>query len=114
MVECNRLGYIADTGKILIDCVIHHYPIPDFRGLLVKCDAVDALYKSPAGKPERGQPDLMLPNLRRWVLYYYMYYATQIFGYRARIRLTLCLEVAVRATWPNPFGMPYTGYQSAP
>jgi hypothetical protein len=112
VVECNGLGCSADTGEILTDCVVHHYPVPDFRGLLAECDAVDDLYKGPSGEPERGQPDLMPPNLRRWVLYYY--YATQIFGYRARTRLPLCVEAAVRATWPNPLWKAYTGFQPAP
>jgi hypothetical protein len=104
IIECDGLGCSATTGEIITQCVVHYYPPPDYTTLIERCETVDDIYKGKNGKPED-----MPVNHRRWVLYYY--YATHVFGFVARTRLPLCVEAAVRATWPNPIGVAYTGFQ---
>eukprot|EP00947_MAST-08B_sp_MAST-8B-sp1_P005561 g5561.t1 len=45
------------------------------------------------------------PSRKRFILYYY--YATQIFNWRERGEMPLCVKIAVRSKYPNPAGRSY-------
>ena len=49
------------------------------------------------------------PLFKRFVLYYY--YAREVFQWYERCELPKCVVTAIRAKYPNPEGVRYTGYQ---
>jgi hypothetical protein len=98
---CDGKACVESFGLAMDACVASLVPVPEYLKVIEGNRYV-------ADSTTNAEIEAFSPANKRFVCYYY--FAREVFQFYERRRLPMCVVLAVRDKYPNPYGVPYTGY----